>query len=473
MAEIEFPVLSDDTTSARRAAGYALPYYTRLGHDTEYLICNPGPLPVQGSIFVYGRECRPVGEPIGVHIQPTCTQSVRVQPIIPDYAGHAVLDVSRQVVVGIVYLRPTDSTVVGNALAGRSSLVGTPTRPVPATYGFGYRTLPFGPDMLEASLFVSNPNTSTLSGELRVYGENCELLDRQQIRVRPGCTREYRLPVGHFGFGRVRVLAPAVLNLLHFSANTGGLTGAELLDANTEVPEPPPPEAGILIDDTHRCHDPYLFGSMAVWESALMAAGITVDHLTTSPLTAAALQPYRALAVIGPLVAYDPAEVQVISNFVNGGGGLLIGQDFGVDPMYPYNQNPWSLPTRSVMNAFGIIDDSNDASDPTPNHYDGNSGWIRFEAGRNFGGGHPIVAGLTTIWFRLTCTLSGGSAWSAIVNTDTDTNPPSRPVVMERDVGAGRILVLGDSNPLDDSTIVQYENQIFAVRCIERLLFRI
>jgi hypothetical protein len=130
MAEVEFPGLSGDTTSARGPAGYALPYYTRLGHDTEYLICNPGPLPVQGSISVYGRECRPVGEPIRVHIEPTCTQSVRVQPIIPDYAGHAVLDVSRQVVVGIVYLRPTDSTVVGNALAGRSSLVGTPTMPV-------------------------------------------------------------------------------------------------------------------------------------------------------------------------------------------------------------------------------------------------------------------------------------------------------------------------------------------------------
>jgi hypothetical protein len=125
------------------------------------------------------------------------------------------------------------------------------------------------------------------------------------------------------------------------------------------------------------------------------------------------------------------------------------------------------------MNAFGIIDDSNDAFDPTPTHYDGNGGYIRFEVGRNFGGGHPIVAGLTTILFRLTCTLSGGSAWSAVVNTDTDTNPPSRPVVMERNVGAGRVVVLGDSNPLEDSTIVQYENQLFVVRCIERLMFRI
>jgi hypothetical protein len=368
-------------------------------------------------------------------------------------------------------MRRGDATVVGNALAGRSALVGMPIRPAPTTYGFAYRTLPLGPDTLEASLFVSNPNSASLGGQLLVYGERCELLDRQQIGVRPGCTREYRLPSGHYGFGRVRVLAPAVLNLLHFSANAGGLAGAELLDADTEVPEPPPPGAGILIDDTHGCHDSFLFGNLTVWESALVSAGITVDHLTVSPVTAAALQPYRAFAVIGPLVAYDPAEVQAIANFVAAGGGLLIAQDWGNDPTTGTSPNAWSLPTRSVMSAFGLTDDSNLAEDTIHNEV-GNSVWIRLEVGRNFGT-HPVVAGLTTISFHHTCTLSGGSAWSSVVSTDTDTKPPNRPVVMERDIGAGRVLVLGDSNTLEDSTINENENQSFAVRCVERTIFKI
>ncbi|MGH3843705.1 MAG: DUF4350 domain-containing protein [Pseudonocardiaceae bacterium] len=368
---------------------------------------------------------------------------------------------SRPVVVGIVYLRPRDATVVGNALAGRSALVGMPTRPAAKTYGFAYRTLPLGPDTLEASLFVSSPNPASLGGQLMFYGERCELVDRQQIGVRPGCTREYRLPAGHYGFGRIRVLAPAVLNLLHFSANAGGITGAELLNEDTEVPEPPPPGGGILIDDTHGCHETYLFGHSTLWESALVSNGITVDHLSASPLTASALQPYRALAVILPLVSYDPAEVQVISDFVNAGGGLLIAQDWGLDPAS--GANPWSLPTRSVMSAFGLTDDGNFATDTTHNEA-GNSYWIRFEAGRNFSP-HPVVAGLTAISMHHTCTLSGGGVWVAAVTTDTDTQPPSRPVVMERDVGAGRVLVLGDSNVLEDLTIGEHENQAFAVRC--------
>lgn len=449
--------------------GYALPYYTRLGSDTEYLICNPGPVPVQGSLTVYGPECRPVGEPVSVRLDPNCTQSVRLRPIVPDHAGHAILDVSRPVVVGIVYLREGDATVVGNALAGRSALVGMPTRPAAKTYGFGYRTFPLGPDTLEASLFVSNPNPASLSGQLMIYGERCELLDQQQIGVRPGCTREYRLPAGHYGFGRIRVLAPAVLNLLHFSANAGGLTGAELLNEDIEVPEPPPPGAGILIDDTHGCHSQPTVDDLTVWESALASNGITVSHLSASPLTAAALQPYRALAVIVPLVAYDPAEVQVIFDFVNAGGGLLVAQDWGIDPSF--GSQPWSGPTRSVMGAFGLTDDSNIAMDLTHNEA-GDPFEIRFEAGRNFGP-HPVVAGLTAISVAATCTLSGGGTWAAPVATDLDTRPPSRPVVMERDVGAGRVLVLGDSNILSSPTIGANENQTFAVRCAQRVLFSI
>src|SRR5215213_8985850 len=88
-----------------QARGYALPYFTRLSTDTEYLISNPGVVPVQGSLTVYGPECRPVGEPLRIQLDPACTASVRVGTMVADHAGYAVLDVSRPVVIGIFYLR--------------------------------------------------------------------------------------------------------------------------------------------------------------------------------------------------------------------------------------------------------------------------------------------------------------------------------------------------------------------------------
>ena len=74
------------------------------------------------------------------------------------------------------------------------------------------------------------------------------------------------------------------------------------------VAEPPPPGAGLLLDETHECRAA-ASGDMMMWLSALAAARITVDRLTSGPVTAAALQQYRAFAVVMPRVAYAAAEV--------------------------------------------------------------------------------------------------------------------------------------------------------------------
>lgn len=451
----------------RRIRGYALPYFTRLGGDTEYLISNPGAVPVQGSLTVYGPECRPVGEPVPIQLGPMCTVSVRIRAIAPDHAGHAVLDVSRPVVIGIFYLRRDEAAIVGNALAGRDALVGMPVRVAAGSYGFSYRTQPFGQDTLTASVFVSNPNGTPLGGALTVYGERCDVVDRQQIGVRPGCTREYALPAGRYGFGRIRIADPAVLSLLHFSAATGGVTTAELLDEPLHVPEPPQGN-GILIDDTHGCRGA-ASGDLTTWESALVAAGITVGHLTTPPLTAAALSPYRALAIVMPLIAYDPAEVQDISSFVSAGGGLVLGQDFGLDPAF--GANPWTGPARSVMGAFGLLDDNNMALDPTHNEA-GDASRIRFDVGRNFGG-HAVVNGLSTTSVVATCTFSNAVGWDPVVITDSDSIPAMAATVVARTVAAGRVLVLGDTNTLSDTVIVEHENRAFGLRCAEWVTFQL
>jgi hypothetical protein len=448
--------------------GYALPYYTRDGGDTEYLISNPGPGSVTGSLLVFGPECRPVGEPIRIRVDPNCTQSVRVRPIVPEHAGHAILDVDRPLVISILYLRRDDLALVGNALAGSDAIVGMLPGPAAKTYAFGYRTLPLGTDTLDGSLFVSNPSATYLGGALTLFDERCQSLGTKRISIPPGCTREFPFPPGHFGYGRVRVLAPAVLNLLHFSASAGGLTAAELLGDANQVQEPPP-GAGILLDYTHGCRVAAT-GDMTMWESAVAAAGNTVDRLTTPPVTLAALQPYRAFVVVMPLVAYTPAETQAISDFVNVGGGLLIAQDYGIDPAFG-GPAPWSWPTRSVMGAFGLVDDNNLVTDAAHNDA-GFPGRVVFEASRCFRP-HPVVTGLTAVSVDATCTFSSAAGWTTIVETDADAVPPNQPVLVERSVSSGRVLVFGDSNTWTDSEIGKYDNQAFGVRCADRVLFKI
>lgn len=446
---------------------YALPYYTRLGGDTEYLISNPGVATVTGSLIVYGPACLPVGEPIRIKVGPHCTQSVRVRAIVAENAGHALLATNQLPVIAIHYVR-RDLAVVGSALAGSDAVVSWPPRTRSLTCGFGYRTLPLGPDTLDGSLFVSNPNVTGLNGVLRLFDERCESVFAGKFFIRPGCTREFRFPPGHYGYGQVSISAPAVLNLLHFAKSAGGVTAAELIGAANRVQEVPPPGTGLLIDYTHDCRSPAT-GDLTMWESALAAAGNKVDRLMTAPITAAALQPHRALVIVGPRVGYTSAEMQAISDFVYAGGGLLVVGDYGVDPAVI--TMPWTWPTRSVMGAFGVIDDNNMAEDAL--HNDGGlPGNVIFEAQRCFKP-HPIVNGLNTISVYATCTFSLAAGWTTIVETDSDAVPPNQPVLIERSFGAGRVVIFGDCNSATDTEIGKYDNQAFALRCAERVLFKI
>lgn len=459
-----------DEDPARGPAGYAIPYYTRDGGDTEYLISNPGPGAVNGSLVLYDAKCRPAGRPVPVKLAPQCTQSVLVRPIVPDNAGHSVLSVDGPLLISILYTRAGDLAVVGNALVGSDALVPWAPGTKHKTYGFGYRTLPPGSDTLDGSLFVSNPGTTNLAGLLTPFDERCQRLSPQKFAVKPGCTRELVLPAGHYGYGLIRVSVPAVLNLLHFAKSAGGLTAAELLGEPNAVREPPPPGAGLLIDYTHGCRG-VATGDTGAWEAALTAAGHKVDHLTAPAITYAALQPYKAFAVMMPRTGYSYAETQAILDFVNAGGGLLVAQDFGVDPAMG-GPMPWSWPVRSVLGAFGLIDDNNLALDAL--HNDGPvGGHVIFSDAQHCFAAHPIVSGLKSIVNDATCTFSTAAGWTTVVETDADAVPPNQPVTVERSVGAGRVVVLGDSNVFTDVEQPKYDNAAFTQRCVERVLFKI
>jgi hypothetical protein len=442
---------------------YPLPYHTRGGGDTEYLISNPGVGVIAAALWVFGKNCKLIKR-LTFKLSPHCTRSIRLRPIVPEHAGHCILVANTPPVIHLVYYRANDVALVAAAQAGRDNLLawrpGEPSR----TYGFGYRALPLGHDSLGGSVFVSNPNGAVLSGAIAFFDQACKQLVRKLLRIPSGCTAEFRFPPGRFGYGTVTVALPAAINVLHFAASSHGVASAELIGEADRVPVAPPrPRSRILFDDTHGCR-PGVVGDWTQYEAALVAAGYTVTHFTQAPVTLAALHRHDVFIVAMVRSAYTAPEKQAINDFVAGGGGLLVVQDFG--------NAPWSAPTREILNLVGANDDNNFMQDPTNCFTPGQTDDVVFDYQRNFHS-HPIVNGLKYFHVDAAASLSGSSEWVTIAETDDDSTPARRPALIARSLGAGRVVAFGDSNTWADQLIGNLENKRFGVRCAEWLLYRI
>lgn len=456
--------LADRLKLTRMQRAYALPYYTIGGTDTEYLISNPNRDPVKVALLVFGKKCR-IEKKKQFTLKPDCTKSLLLRAIVPDHAGHAILISSLDLICHLLYLRKKDIAVVGGELAGRDNLFSWKDKQISRTYGFGYRARALGHDTLGGKVFISNPNSTRLAGQLVFYDQKCRGIRPQRILIKPGCTAEYAFPKGRYGYGRVQVSDQAVINVLHFTASSKGLAAAELVGESNRLampPTDPKPGKKILLDDTHGCR-PGVTGDWTEYEAALVSAGYTVAHYTAPSVTLAALKKHDMFAIVIARSSYTTAEKKAISDFVNQGGGLLIVQDFG--------NAPWSVPTREILNYFGANDDNNFIHDPT-NNVGGQIDDVIFDYQRNFLG-HQITNGLKQFHVDAATSLSGGEGWTTIVETDDDSVPSRRPAVIVRSFGSGRIAAFGDSNTWADHLINNLENKHFGIRCAEWLLFRI
>ena len=283
--------------------------------------------------MVFGKECR-ITKKLEFDLKPNCTRSIRLRAIEPEIAAFCVVLVKEgELIIHLLYARKDDIAIVGGELAGRDNLYEWKNEKS-RTYGFGYRTAPLGHDKMEGSVFVSNPNGATLTGQLVFYGQNCKPVDKKRVSIKPGCTQEYPFPKDDFGYGLIEVSAQAVINVLHFADSAKGLTTAELVGESNQVTvpsEPPQPRSKVLFDDTHGCR-PGAVGDWTQYEAAIIAAGYTVAHHTAASVTLAALQQHHVFVVATVRSSYTAAEKQAIVDFVNGGGGLLIVQDFGNAP---------------------------------------------------------------------------------------------------------------------------------------------
>lgn len=457
--------LADGLLAARTLRAYALPYYTRNGVDTEHLISNPNSSPVSVKLAVFGKECK-LKKKLEFELKPNCTRSIRFRAIEPEYAGFCVVMVKEgELVIHLLYAREGDIAIVGGELAGRDNLYEWRNEKS-RTYAFGYRTAPLGQDQMKGAVFVSNPHSANLTGQIIFYGQDCKPVEKKRVDIKPGCTQEYPFPKADFGYSLLEVSVQAVINVLHFAESAEGITTAELVGEMNQVTvpsEPPKPRSKVLFDDTHGCR-PGVVGDWTQFEAALNSAGYTVAHHTAATVTLAALQRHDVFVVAVARAGYAAAEKQAIVDFVNGGGGLLVVQDFG--------NAPWSVPTREILNLFGANDDNNFMQDPTNHFTPGQIDDVVFDYQRNFLP-HPIVNGWKCFHVDAAASLSGGQGWATVVETDNDSTPSRRPAVIARPFGGGRVVAFGDSNTWANHLIANLENQLFGIRCIEWLLFRI
>jgi len=456
--------LADRLGVARSLRAYALPYHTVSGTDTEYLISNSNAKAVKVTFVVFGKKCK-IAKKQQFTLNPNCTKSLRLRAIVPEHAGHTILTSTADLVAHILYLRQKDVAVVGGELAGQDNLFAWLRQEKSRTYGFGYRALALGHDRLDGAVFVSNPNSTALIGKLVFYDQQCRATRPRRVAVKPGCTARYPFPNGRYGYGRIQVSSQAVINVLHFAASSKGIAAAELVGEANKLQSPPidpKPRSKILFDDTHGCR-PGVTGDWTDYEAALVSTGYTVAHHTAPSVILTALKRHDVFVIAIARSSYSALEKKAISDFVNQGGGLLVVQDFG--------NAPWSVPTREILNLFGANDDNNFIHDPT-NNVGGQIDDVIFDYQRNFLA-HPITNGWKYFHVDAAASLSGGAGWNTIVETDDDSVPARRPVVIARAFGAGRIVAFGDTNTWANHLINHLENKHFGIRCAEWLLFKI
>jgi len=461
--KVDLRVIDTKLKVSRHQLIYGLPYCTLNGGDTEYLISNPGTSLLTATLYVIDKKCRAM-KPIKYTLKPNCTQSVLLRKRQPEHAGFSGLVVSKAVVVQILYYRK-GLQVAGGELTDKDNLLLWLRDEKYRTYGFGYRRAALSTEDISGSVYVSNPNGTTMSGRIVFYDQKCRVAAKRAIRIPARCTAEYPFPKGRYGYGRAEVSLPAVINVLYSDGRSGHLTAAELVGSGDllDVPaDPPTPGKRILVDYSH---DNRMggFQPFSKFVPSLRAGGLTVTEYQSGSITSALLRKHDAMVLSCPRVMYTDAEMKAITAYVNEGHGLMITTEYG-DGIGRENAN-------KILNLFGGQTDFNIIKDPTDN-WQGTTYWPIFDYQRNFHS-HPIVHGYKIVSAYGATSLAGGSGWQTVIETDSDSEPPNRPVLLARAFGRGRVLAYGDTNTFAGVTADRHENKKLALRCGEWILFRI
>jgi hypothetical protein len=229
----------------------------------------------------------------------------------------------------------------------------------------------------------------------------------------------------------------------------------------------PPKEA-----EAYAYHQVYGFRRAFWW---LRQRGLEYDEITTGQLDAARLRPYRLVflnLVSADLPNFTVTEIGALRDFVRRGGSLLVITDHSNCYYHAYKLEP-------LLQQFGLESPVETACDRAPQTLGPGNGWItitRFAP-------HPVTAGLGCIAFQsggvvdsryavaTTSAASWGDRWQVnpygegntpglYGNWEQDPGERSGPlgVVLARNFGLGRMVIVGDQNMFADPFLNYADN---------------
>jgi hypothetical protein len=221
----------------------------------------------------------------------------------------------------------------------------------------------------------------------------------------------------------------------------------------------------VFVDGSHNNY--YKIGSgYQGWVKLLRNNNYTVKQLNSS-VTASKLKGVHVFVALMPRNNYTSHEITVLKSWVKTGGSLLIIGDWGVN-------TEWSQATRALSAKFRIFFNKTRrkcARDPS-NYEIPHNDWI-YLFRRNYSTYKKIMSGLNRTETFCTTTLYS-SIGKRVIFLDEDAVPSGKPIVMGREFGKGRVLVLADSNFWSDPSgqaigLKAFDNRKFALRAMSWL----
>lgn len=419
---------------------YALPYYALRGSGTLMMVCNPQNSPTQATIILFSETGHPLHRR-DFAIVPNGVWQLPVLDHVEEGIGYALLMTTAPVLVYEQFYRILGGQVLASTQSRNDLILDWEPRKNPRTYGFAFRTAAESLEAPVVAMLLCNPTSSRWSGYLQLGKDDGTVGNPKRIVIDPGHTREVRCPANRIGLGRLQTSDPCGILLMHFSGNPLEMASADLLGRMSLV-EPAPGirqrQGRIYIDRGHilswyRLEENYWQPLLGLLEGLELDSTLGDDY----PLTPQVLENQDVLVLSAPERPFTAAEERVLRDFVAQGGSLLLEGEWGPTP-------DWTPVTQQVLGLFGASSDENLARDERYNIYDTPTR-IQFEKKRNFLP-HPITEEMDVMVTNAGSTLTGDDTWSTVVKTSPRAHPASRPVMISRSYGFGRILAIGDTN---------------------------
>jgi len=205
----------------------------------------------------------------------------------------------------------------------------------------------------------------------------------------------------------------------------------------------------------------------------LSLEGFRVDRLTTGAFTTATLADVGAVVLphfsdprferttgIGSHLL-DPSEIEALADYVHSGGGLVV--------LAEHEHDKYGTNLNDLLTRFGLRIRHDAVVDPTDNH-NGVAAWVRPSISKEI---RPLVtkveniilyrAGVVEMADALPGDTDFPEGFAVIASSSQTASPANAPVIVAAKYGAGRVVVVADSDLFGDDSVADADHlQLFA-----------